>query len=1358
MADDAPSFDTPPAALDQLTQARADGHEWGDINSHLAQGSLDAHNEGYTQQEIDTHLGYNTGDFHPAMKQLATARLSDDPDVLNDIHSGSPFELPAMREDYAAALMNGTAKGPNDYASGVAAATLDAAHNALGLDDSDPAMTRRRAAMAQDAADGLAETLPRPGDLVDAALHLSNGDPEPTPWLMKNLLDHWTDTGQEPVQAAMAAGDNPVLRDKLARPPEYSAFPEGVTPTLADLSQKGRDAIEKFYLVPGEELVDAKSFNEVLADVGMDAAQILGFKAAGYAAKEIGLPLAKLAMEKLGRIPDWIEDWVGNAKVKVTDLADTAASKELSPAEAFKQAEPAELLKPANAAEEPAQGARSPKQIMAEQNPPPYTIDPVASPASKLQRILQLQDERATENANVGSSTFFQDLIARGEREGVLQPDTELTKLAEAHDTSRNMLSTFRDLMGSEEGKVSIPSYRTPKEIAERDAFTGSRDYARDMLTKTQGNVDRLNANWSKQLEPFHKLENANRAEWDAELAKGPAGSPMTTKLGQTLDYMEGRSAGVTLANNEFKPFADTVRNINQELDSQLRQRDLDGTITYKGYIQDHVRHFVLNPAKAEETFLGGGKFGDRGTLKERKYPTYGDAIAAGLEPKYNSVIEGELRNAAGTTTFMHYADMLKEMRENYGKGGPGLYWDFKPRGANDVAIDHPIGRNAIPMEKTVAQQAAAVQARAARNAEVAAIKAKVNNGYPASQGTAEIAAARAKYNPVIEAGAPDARIQSLYGNRGLVQELNKWSAQRFNTQTGADIYGAMMKAKNMSTAMKLLLPLAHAGQVVIGTAAHGFGQAMEEASRGQLLRAAWNAGKSATFVGQAADRYLRGQFKIIPDYVKLKNDPALQYLTDAGFRPVNPREASGEAIGGGNLWTALRQGALAREFKEDVRGIFGDPKTETDFKRFVRAPDRVLQFGFKEAQRLMTTATAPMFDHAIPAIKAGATYDRFNSWLEANLGASHEAKMLKAQQIVAAVDNNLGELNLNNVFWNKTIKQSMNVSMLSSSWTLGTMRAIGSALGYNIDRQRFEGNLVAANTLIGFGVSYVLANNIMQYLHTGTLPILGMEGTQWQDNFNYKTGTGKRGFIFSEIKEVYDLGKVLMTAAGRHDITAAGPAFADYALGKLNPVFRFFHDFFKGEDATGHKISNTPHGWLGYLNENFGPIFTQSFDKLKKGTGLTAAEIALGWREAPTYVADPDKFFGQQKGLMDKWTKEELRRAQRENAQLENPDPTIASSNTGGTGHGGSNAGVQQKRSADFQARPGDSTTAQNRSLDYQPRAGDATGSQARSLDYQPRPDVGPAPAPARSGGAARGSSRGGGTGRRGGNPRRRF
>src|SRR5690242_12835028 len=43
---------------DRETEARLAGYDWGEINAHVAQSTQVAHEAGYSQPEIDRHLGF----------------------------------------------------------------------------------------------------------------------------------------------------------------------------------------------------------------------------------------------------------------------------------------------------------------------------------------------------------------------------------------------------------------------------------------------------------------------------------------------------------------------------------------------------------------------------------------------------------------------------------------------------------------------------------------------------------------------------------------------------------------------------------------------------------------------------------------------------------------------------------------------------------------------------------------------------------------------------------------------------------------------------------------------------------------------------------------------------------------------------------------------------------------------------------------------------------------------------------------------------------------------------------------------------------------------------------------------------
>ena len=91
-----------------------------------------------------------------------------------------------------------------------------------------------------------------------------------------------------------------------------------------------------------------------------------------------------------------------------------------------------------------------------------------------------------------------------------------------------------------------------------------------------------------------------------------------------------------------------------------------------------------------------------------------------------------------------------------------------------------------------------------------------------------------------------------------------------------------------------------------------------------------------------------------------------------------------------------------------------------------------------------METVAQPIFEKYIPRIKNGAFYDTMHDWLEANPNAPHEAQVAMARRIWDSIDNRFGEMVQDNIFWNKTLKQTAQLGMRSYSWNLGTVREIG--------------------------------------------------------------------------------------------------------------------------------------------------------------------------------------------------------------------------------------------------------------------------------------------------------------------------
>jgi hypothetical protein len=405
--------------------------------------------------------------------------------------------------------------------------------------------------------------------------------------------------------------------------------------------------------------------------------------------------------------------------------------------------------------------------------------------------------------------------------------------------------------------------------------------------------------------------------------------------------------------------------------------------------------------------------------------------------------------------------------------------------------------------------------------------------------------------------------------------------------------------------------------------------------------------------------------------------------LTDAGLRfgprqsvyRFGPESLQKTAARGGGLFTAGGMREIFRGLSKDFTDIAGDVDTEAAGRRLLRMPDRAIQWPIKTLGRVMNTITDPLFDHMIPALKAGSAYSRLESWLDANKMASPEAKLAKAREVAKDVDNRLGELNQDTLFWRKSVKQSANLTLISTGWVYGTYRGTFGALGVDIEHGKFAWNPTSTAATIGTVVGFMYANSIMQYLKTGTTPL--QTDTPLADMLNYRTGAAnkwgspERGMIGSEIKEAYDLFKAVTWAIGTGSYSQLGPAFNSYIAAKVNPFWQMLNTLRTGEDGIGHKVAFTPDGWFGkngYMRQLFSPIVVDQLLHGRVGSEVGLFEKLMGIREAAHQVEDFDSYMKGVGGLAARWTKEELSRARKE-ALANGEEPPEGSVSTRGGG-----------------------------------------------------------------------------------------
>jgi hypothetical protein len=91
-----------------------------------------------------------------------------------------------------------------------------------------------------------------------------------------------------------------------------------------------------------------------------------------------------------------------------------------------------------------------------------------------------------------------------------------------------------------------------------------------------------------------------------------------------------------------------------------------------------------------------------------------------------------------------------------------------------------------------------------------------------------------------------------------------------------------------------------------------------------------------------------------------------------------------------------------------------------------------------------------PLFEKFIPRLKAGMFVKEFSTRLlekEADLASGRITRAELARTTWDFVEDRLGEMNFDNLFWNRTLKTGLQFLMRSVTWKWGNLRASGGAL-----------------------------------------------------------------------------------------------------------------------------------------------------------------------------------------------------------------------------------------------------------------------------------------------------------------------
>ena len=281
----------------------------------------------------------------------------------------------------------------------------------------------------------------------------------------------------------------------------------------------------------------------------------------------------------------------------------------------------------------------------------------------------------------------------------------------------------------------------------------------------------------------------------------------------------------------------------------------------------------------------------------------------------------------------------------------------------------------------------------------------------------------------------------------------------------------------------------------------------------------------------------------------------------------------------------------------------------------------RLAEFPFAATDLAMK----PLFEHAIPRIKVGAFSQLMKLELERNARALESGVMSEAtlaRKTWANVENRLGELNYDNLFWNQTFKTAMQLSFRAVGFNVGTVRELGGGIFQDIPKfavaalqHRTPELTPKMQYVMGLTLAVTSAGAVYHKLHTG-------ENPQTIEDYLYP----KNG----ETDEHGNPVRVMLPSYFKDASFFSHPATK--IAGKLSPIAQTMFALFENRDFKNDYIYNEGAGLstqakqLGkFLMRNFEPFSLQQFGKLSgsgKSTPAKLLESITGIAKAPRDVS----------------------------------------------------------------------------------------------------------------------------------------
>jgi DNA repair protein RadC len=415
----------------------------------------------------------------------------------------------------------------------------------------------------------------------------------------------------------------------------------------------------------------------------------------------------------------------------------------------------------------------------------------------------------------------------------------------------------------------------------------------------------------------------------------------------------------------------------------------------------------------------------------------------------------------------------------------------------------------------------------------------------------------------------------------------------------GKPVYDVVRNASSLLNQAQLGLSFFHAGFVTMDTTTSKASLGIEQIVNGLQRRNLGKAAEGVVNVGKAA----------IPLYAPIET-------IWRGSKVLQEYGAPG-SVGGdfAAMTDALRKGG-GRVTMDD----FYSSNAIKSFKQ-AYADGNVAGAIIRAPMAAVEALSHPLMNWVVPRMKLGVFADMAREEIERlGPGATLEQQRAAYRKAWDTVDNRLGQVVYDNLFWNKTLKDSMMLGVRSVGWNLGTLRELGGGIA-DSNPKAIVDRLSNGDPLLTHRMAYAMALPILagtagamiQYLHTGQGPQTLRDMLFPRTGNKNKDGSDERVVLPTYMKDV--------ASYLQHPVQTA--------VNKVNPMISMMAEMYQNKDFYGAEIRNTNDPLMQRIGQEAKfvlkapiPFSISGFNRRAGGGAGSAVESALGVTPAPASIS----------------------------------------------------------------------------------------------------------------------------------------